>query len=164
VRPWRLEREQLLPAPLDRVFEFFSDAANLDAITPPWVGFRILTPQPIAMHTGARIEYRLRLAGVPVSWRSRVTAWDPPRGFVDVQERGPYARWEHTHAFVPCSEGVLMRNVVHYALPLGPLGRLAHALAVRPALAAIFDYRFDRIRDRFGAVAAVPPRALEERA
>jgi hypothetical protein len=144
-----LEREQWIPAPLDRVFAFFSDAGNLEAITPPWLGFRILTPQPIAMRADARIEYRIRLAGVPLRWRTRIARWDPPRGFVDVQERGPYALWEHTHAFVSRGDGVHMSDVVRYALPLGPLGGAAHALAVRAALAAIFDYRFARIRERF---------------
>lgn len=149
---------------LERVFAFFSDAGNLDAITPSWVGFRILTPLPLAMRAGARIEYRLRLAGVPISWRTRIATWDPPRGFVDVQERGPYALWEHTHGFAPCGDGVLMHDRVRYALPLGALGRLAHLLAVRAALAAIFDHRFDRIRERFGAAPLLAPgtRAIRE--
>jgi hypothetical protein len=146
----RLEREQRLPASREQVFAFFADAANLDAITPPWLGFRILTPLPIAMGAGTRIEYRLRLAGVPLSWRTRIARWEPPSGFVDVQERGPYALWEHTHQFDACAQGVWMRDLVRYALPLGPLGAAAHALAVRAALAAIFDYRFARIRERFG--------------
>jgi len=145
-----LEREQRLPATPERVFAFFCDAANLDALTPPWVGFRILTPLPIAMCRGALIEYRLRLAGVPVRWRTRIVEWEPPRGFVDVQERGPYALWEHTHQFAADATGVWMRDRVRYALPLGPLGEMAHALAVRASLAAIFDYRFARIRERFG--------------
>ena len=145
-----LEREQRLPATPEHVFAFFCDAANLDALTPPWVGFRILSPLPIAMSRGARIEYRLRLAGVPVRWRTRIVEWDPPRGFVDVQERGPYALWEHTHQFAADATGVWMRDRVRYALPLGPLGEIAHALAVRSSLAAIFDYRFARIRERFG--------------
>jgi len=146
-----LEREQWIAAPLDRVFAFFSDAANLEAITPPWVHFHIRTPRPIPMHPDARIEYQLRLAGVPFSWRTRILRWEPPKGFVDVQERGPYALWEHTHEFEPLGGGVLMRDRVRYALPLGPLGSLAHALAVRTALAAIFDFRFDAIRGFFPA-------------
>jgi len=147
-----LEREQLLPAPLPRVVAFFADAANLDFLTPPWLRFRIATPLPIGMQADARIDYRLRLAGVPVRWRTRIAKWDPPHGFVDVQERGPYALWEHTHRFRAVDGGVLMADVVRYALPLGPLGGLAHALGVRTALAAIFDYRFARVRERFGSV------------
>jgi hypothetical protein len=144
-----LEREQWLPAPLDRVFDFFADAANLQALTPPWLGFRILSPLPIPMRAGARIEYRIALAGVPLRWRTCITRWEPGAGFVDEQERGPYALWEHTHRFERCGDGVLMGDTVRYALPLGPLGRVAHGLAVRSALAAIFDYRFARVRERF---------------
>lgn len=157
----RLEREQWIPAPLGRVFPFFADAANLEALTPPWLGFGFVTKLPIEMHTDARIEYRIRLAGVPMRWRTRITRWDPPRGFVDTQESGPYALWEHLHTFEPCGGGVLMRDVVRYALPLGPLGDVAHAVAVKAALAAIFDYRFDRVREVF---AAQPQTGASERA
>lgn len=146
---YELRREQWIPAPPDRVFPFFADAANLERITPAWVGFRIRTPLPIAMAPGARIEYTLRLAGVPVRWRTRITEWKPSEGFVDVQERGPYALWEHTHRLRPLGAGVLMTDLVRYALPLSWLGRVAHALAVRAALAAIFDFRAARIRELF---------------
>jgi ligand-binding SRPBCC domain-containing protein len=151
VKVYVLEREQWIPAPLERVAAFFADAANLDALTPPWLRFRILTPLPIEMRADARIEYQLRLAGVPVRWRTRIAKWDPPYGFVDVQERGPYALWEHTHRFRPVGDGVLMADVVRYALPFGPLGALAHGAGVKASLAAIFDHRFARIRERFGA-------------
>ena len=158
-----LEREQRLPGPLDRVFAFFSDAANLDAITPPWVGFRV-TVLPKAMEPGAHIEYRLRLVGVPIGWRTRIVSWDPPTGFVDLQERGPYALWEHTHQFEADAGGVWMRDIVRYALPFGPLGALAHRVAVCSALQAIFDYRFARIRELFGNPwPAARLRAEEER-
>lgn len=146
-----LEREQWIPAPLERVAAFFADAANLEALTPPWLRFRILTPLPVAMRAGARIEYRLRLAGVPLRWRTRIAHWAPPFSFVDVQERGPYALWEHTHRFRPADGGVLMGDTVRYALPLGPLGALAHAAAVKASLAAVFDHRFARVRERFGS-------------
>jgi ligand-binding SRPBCC domain-containing protein len=146
-----LEREQWIPASLEEIVAFFADAANLDALTPPWLRFRILSPLPIEMRQGARIEYQLRLAGVPIRWRTRITKWDPPYAFVDVQERGPYAQWEHSHQFRPCADGVWMADVVRYALPFGPLGELAHALGVRATLAAIFDYRFAQIRERFGS-------------
>jgi ligand-binding SRPBCC domain-containing protein len=151
VRVHVLEREQLVPASLDEVFAFFSDAANLDAMTPGWLHFRILSPLPIAMRSETRIEYRLRLAGLPLRWRTRIARWDPPRGFVDVQESGPYALWEHQHVFQPCDGGVLMADVVRYAPPLGPLGELVHQAGVRAALAAIFDHRFAHIRERFGS-------------
>lgn len=146
-----LEREQLVTASLDRVVAFFGDASNLDALTPPWLRFRIVTPLPIEMRCDTRIEYQLRLAGVPLRWRTRIAKWDPPHGFVDVQERGPYALWEHSHHFRACAEGVWMADVVRYALPFAALGAVAHALAIRAALAAIFDYRFARIREQFGS-------------
>lgn len=153
----QLEREQWIPAPLERVFGFFANAANLEAITPRWLGFRILTPLPIEMRTEARIEYRIRLAGVPLRWRTRIAVWEPMRRFVDVQESGPYALWEHTHGFEPCGGGVLMRDGVRYALPLGPLGEVAHAVAVRAALAAIFDHRHRCIAARFPRAQSAGP-------
>jgi hypothetical protein len=152
MKVYRLEREQWIPAPIDAAFGFFSDAANLEAITPPWLGFRILTPLPIAMRPDARIEYTLRLAGVPLRWRTRIAEWDPPTGFVDVQERGPYGLWEHAHSFEDHGKGVLMRDRVRWGLPFGALGRLAY-VPVHAALASIFDYRFEAIRERFAATA-----------
>jgi ligand-binding SRPBCC domain-containing protein len=142
-----LEREQFLPAPPERVFPFFADAHNLEAITPAWLGFRVLTPAPIEMATGARIEYRLRLAGIPVRWRTVIREWKPGEGFVDEQEQGPYALWRHEHRFVPVGAGTLMTDRVRYRLPLGLLGRIAHVVAVKAALATIFDHRFARIRE-----------------
>jgi ligand-binding SRPBCC domain-containing protein len=136
---------------LEQVFDFFSDARNLEEITPAWLHFRVLTPDPLEMKVGARIRYRLRIAGLPVRWETCITHWEPRRSFVDRQERGPYRVWDHTHTFEPIGDGVLMGDTVRYALPFGPLGRLAHALWVRGALARIFDYRFDRIRALFGA-------------
>ena len=148
-RSYLLERDQWIPAPLEDVFAFFSDAHNLERITPRWLGFRILTPRPIEMAVGARIDYRIRLAGVPMRWRTRIREWKPGEGFVDEQESGPYALWRHAHGFRELPGGVMMTDRVEYRLPLGPLGRLAHALAVRASLAAIFDYRFARIREIF---------------
>jgi ligand-binding SRPBCC domain-containing protein len=139
-----LRREQRFgPAlPPDEVFPFFADAHNLEAITPPWLGFRVVTPRPIDMRAGALIEYRLRLHGVPLRWRTRIAVWDPPRRFVDVQIAGPYRLWHHTHDFEPDgSGGTIMRDTVRYGLPLGPLGALAHRLLVRRDLDAIFGFR-----------------------
>ena len=137
-----LRREQRLPGTPEGVFPFFADARNLEAITPPWLGFRVVTPGPIEMAPGALIEYRLRLHGVPVRWRTTIAVWDPPRRFVDVQISGPYRLWHHTHDFEPDGHrGTIMRDTVRYALPLGPLGTIAHGLIVRLDLAAIFDFR-----------------------
>jgi len=137
-----LIREQHLPRPPCEVFAFFADARGLEAITPPWLRFRVITPGPIAMGPGIPIEYRLRLHGLPIRWRTTIAVWDPPRRFVDVQVSGPYRMWHHTHDFEPApGGGTLMRDTVRYALPLGPLGAMAHRLFVRRDLAAIFDYR-----------------------
>jgi len=150
MRIHRLEREQWVPGPLPAVFDFFSRAENLERITPGWLHFRIRTPLPIEMRVGTRIEYTIRLAGVPLRWRTRVSAWEPERHFADFQESGPYALWDHHHAFRAIGDGVLLSDRVRYALPFGPLGRATHALAVRAALAAIFDTRFLRIREILG--------------
>ena len=137
-----LEREQRLPGPPDEVFPFFGDARNLEAITPPLLGFSVVTPEPIEMRVGTLIQYRLRLHGVPVSWLTSIQAWDPPHRFVDVQVRGPYALWHHTHTFEDDGAGgTIMRDVVRYAIGFGPFGELAHRLLVRRDLDAIFDFR-----------------------
>ena len=140
-RAYTLAREQHVDGAPEDVFAFFADALYLERITPPWLGFRVTSPAPIAMAPGARIEYRLKLHGVPVRWLTEVETWEPPHRFVDVQLRGPYRLWHHTHSFQPDGDGVLMRDVVRYALPLGALGALAHAAFVARDLARIFDYR-----------------------
>lgn len=147
MKTYVLERQQWLDRPIEQVFDFFSRAENLATITPPWLGFDLRTPVPIEMRTGARIEYRIKLAGVPVSWRTRIEEWKPGVRFVDVQERGPYRLWEHLHEFDSMGGGVLMRDRVRYALPLGPVGRVVHRLAVHATLHSIFDYRYHRIRE-----------------
>jgi ligand-binding SRPBCC domain-containing protein len=144
-RVYVLERSQLIARPVDRAFEFYADASNLEAITPPWLRFRVTTRHPIEMREGALIEYRLRLHGLPIRWLTRIEVWDPPRRFVDVQLRGPYRLWEHTHTFEPVEDAVVIRDRVRYALPFGPLGALAHALFVRRDLRRIFDYRAEQL-------------------
>src|SRR4030095_2276831 len=122
------------------------DAGNLEAITPGWLGFRIVTPRPIDMRVGALIEYRLRLHGVPVAWLTRIEEWEPGVRFVDQQLSGPYRLWHHTHEFEPDGAGgTLMRDTARYELPVWPLGEFAHALLVRRDLAAIFDYRREAV-------------------
>jgi ligand-binding SRPBCC domain-containing protein len=133
---------QVLTPPPEELFGFFGNALNLEAITPPWLGFRVVTPEPIQMGPGTLIEYRLELHGVPIRWRTKIAVWDPPRRFVDVQLSGPYRMWHHTHDFEPApGGGTLMRDTVRYALPLGPLGEIAHRLLVRRDLERIFDFR-----------------------
>jgi ligand-binding SRPBCC domain-containing protein len=135
-----------VPRPLDEVFAFFADAANLEAITPGFLRFRILTPAPVEMRPGARIEYALSLFGVPLRWGTLITVWEPGVRFVDEQESGPYALWRHTHTFEADGDGTFVRDVVEYAEPFGPLGRVAHALFVERALNRIFDFREAAIR------------------
>ena len=145
-----LEREQVLAAPPERVFPFFADARNLEAITPPLLRFRVVTPEPIAMGRGTRLRYRLRLHGVPIGWDTVIADWTPPRRFVDVQVRGPYALWHHTHAFAPApGGGTLMRDVVRYAIGYGPFGELAHRAFVAGDLRRIFDFRAAAVADAF---------------
>jgi ligand-binding SRPBCC domain-containing protein len=149
-----LQREQRIELPRERAFEFYGDALNLEAITPPWLGFEVTTPGPIEMGPGARIDYRLKLHGVPVRWQTRIESWEPPHRFVDVQVKGPYALWEHTHEFEPAGAGaVLIRDRVRYALPLGPLGELAHRLFVRRDVERIFDYRREAVAARLATAA-----------
>ena len=137
-----------LPRPLDEVFQFFSDASNLEALTPPWLKFSIATPTPIVMRPGALIDYRLRFRGFPLRWRSEITVWDPPRRFVDVQVKGPYRRWIHEHTFVEQDGGTLAGDRVQYAV-WG--GALANALMVRRDVERIFDYRRQALTEMFGA-------------
>ena len=141
MRVHTLEREQRLPGPPEQAFGFFGDAANLAAITPGWLSFRILSPEPIDMRAGTLLDYRITLHGVPVRWRTRIESWDPPLRFTDRQIRGPYRLWHHTHTFERGGEETLMRDVVRYALPLGPLGAIAHVAFVRRDLERIFAFR-----------------------
>jgi ligand-binding SRPBCC domain-containing protein len=155
-----LERSQRLEVPLERAFELYSDARNLERITPPWLGFRVTTPAPIEMREGVLIEYRLKLHGVPVRWRTQIAAWQPPLRFVDVQLRGPYALWEHTHTFARDGEqAVVIGDRVRYALPLGPLGELARAAFVERDLRRIFGYRAQAVAQWLEGEVARPSRA-----
>jgi ligand-binding SRPBCC domain-containing protein len=146
-----LRREQRLPAPPEEVFPFFADAHNLEAITPPWLGFHVITPRPIDMRPGALIEYRLRLHGLPLAWLTRIEEWIPGERFVDAQLAGPYALWHHTHEFaaVDGDTGTLMRDTVRWALPWFPLGEVAVPL-VRRDLERIFDFRAAEVSRRVG--------------
>jgi ligand-binding SRPBCC domain-containing protein len=141
--------EQWIPRPVDEVFTFFSDANNLEAITPPQLNFHILTPGAIRLAAGARIDYQLTLYGMRLKWATLIESWAPPHEFVDVQLRGPYRKWRHTHRFVSESAGTRIVDDVEYELPLGPLGRWVEALWTRPELARIFSYRAEVIARQF---------------
>lgn len=153
MRIHRLTREQLVAAKLDAVFEFFALAHNLERITPPWLSFEILTPGTVEMRVGTVIDYRLRLHGLPLRWRSQIDLWEPQRAFVDRQLTGPYRLWHHRHEFEPRGSATLVRDIVHYALPFGLLGEIALPV-VRRDLERIFDYRRTATEDLVGGTGA----------
>ena len=150
MRVRNFESQLWLPQPRDEVFAFFSDAKNLEAITPPWLNFRTVTPGPIEMHIGTTIDYKLRIHGFPGRWCSEITAWEPPVRFVDEQVRGPYRLWIHEHIFVERDGGTLVCDRVQYAVPFD---WLTHSLLVRHDVERIFHYRSEMLRRRFAASA-----------
>ena len=133
--------EQLVPFPRETVFGFFSDARNLEAITPPWLGFRIVEQSTVKIEQGTELTYRLRVHGLTVNWRSRIDEWDPEHRFVDVQLKGPYAKWHHTHSFHDRGTATLIRDRVLYRLPMGFLGRWVGGRFVASDIKKIFTYR-----------------------
>jgi ligand-binding SRPBCC domain-containing protein len=142
-----VETYMFLHHPRDVVFPFFSDARNLEIITPPWLHFEMLTPLPITMGAGAIIEYRLRIHGIAVRWQTEITVWDPPFRFVDEQRRGPYRKWIHEHTFGERANGSEMRDLVSY---LVPGGWLMNFLFVQRDVRRIFEYRVRKLSDLFG--------------
>ena len=138
--------ELWLPRPRDEIFAFFADAANLNAITPGWLHFRMVTASPVQMRVGTLIDYRLRIRGIPVSWRTRITVWDPPFRFADEQVRGPYTFWQHQHEFEPKGDGTLVRDKVNYAVPFD---FIAHGLLVKRDVQRIFSHREEKLREIF---------------
>ena len=149
--PEILERSQSIPVPPEEAFEFFGDARNLERITPPWLRFRVVTPDPVEMGRGTLIRYRLRLHGVPVGWLTEIREWRPGVRFRDVQVSGPYALWDHTHTFEPDGNGgTVIGDRVVYEIPYGPLGEMAKALFVRRDVERIFDFRAEEIRRLMG--------------
>ena len=150
MRLYTLERRQRIPAALEEVFGFFQAPENLARITPPWLGFTILTPPPVVMNEGALIDYSIRWFCLPVRWTTIITRYDPPHVFVDQQLNGPYSFWHHTHTFVAVDGETEMGDAVRYALPAHVLGRMTHALLIRRQLEGIFDYRAKTIRELFG--------------
>jgi ligand-binding SRPBCC domain-containing protein len=145
----RLQRRQEVARPIDEVFDFFRDPFNLEAITPPWLRFRILSASDRPIRLGTRIQYRLRIHGFPFAWESRITEYRPGALFADEQVTGPYKRWYHRHLFTPSATGVVIDDLIDYEMPFGPLGELVHLIAVRGELARIFAHRARSIAERF---------------
>lgn len=147
---YELKRMQMLTLSIDQVFAFFERPENLAKLTPPSLGFQILTPSPIEMKSGSLIDYAVRVKGMPVRWTTLITDYDPPHRFVDVQLKGPYSFWHHTHEFETAESGTQMTDTVRYAMPFGVLGRIAQRLFVTRQLQKIFDYRSEVLeRQRF---------------
>lgn len=146
-----LQSEVWLPSPVEALFAFFSKVENLDTITPAWLRFRILRATDRDIRVGTIIDYRIRLHGVPVRWRTEITAWEPPFRFVDTQLRGPYRTWIHEHTFESSGSGTRVRDRVHYEVPGGILEPLLHRLLVGPDLARIFEYRKRKLFELYGS-------------
>ena len=142
MKTYILQRSQIINRSKSETFDFFSDAFNLERITPPFLRFKILTPPPIVMEKGQLIEYQLSLFGVPFKWKTIIEEWSPEPHFVDRQLKGPYSLWHHTHTFEEVGNGrILMKDIVRYRIPFGPFGIIAHWLFVERMLNKIFDYR-----------------------
>lgn len=140
---------QEIDLPRTDVFEFFSNAENLERITPPELGFNIITPLPIDIKKGTLIDYKLSLHGVPINWRTEITHWEPPFEFIDMQLRGPYKQWIHLHRFTEPEPGkTLMEDEVRYRLPFEPLGDIGNFM-VGGKIKKIFDYRRKAVEEYF---------------
>jgi ligand-binding SRPBCC domain-containing protein len=149
MKEFTLRTELWLPRPRDEVFPFFAEARNLETLTPPWLQFEVLTPAPVEMRPGTLIDYRIRVHGIPVRWRTEIAEWQPPHRFVDIQLRGPYTLWHHTHTFEERDGGTLCLDQVRYR-PRG--GALMHWLFVRRDVESIFRYRQQRMKEMFRSV------------
>jgi ligand-binding SRPBCC domain-containing protein len=149
MKVFTLRRSQVLPGTPEEVFPFFADARNLEAITPPLLRFEVVTPGEIPMRVGTLIQYRLTLRGLSLNWLTSIQDWEPSRRFVDVQVRGPYALWHHTHEFAPHGDGgTLMTDTVRYAIGWGFAGEIAARAFVHRDVAKIFEYRRQAVLDR----------------
>lgn len=148
---YRLIRTQQLHCNIDTAWKFFSSPYNLSRITPKNMKFQVLTALPDErIYEGMIIDYKVSpLLGIPMRWRTRITQVNEGRSFTDVQEKGPYKRWNHFHEFIPNEQGVLVKDTVDYELPLGFLGQIAHKVMVRKKLQHIFDYRYQVLEDLF---------------
>lgn len=145
-----MRREQWIARPIEEVFAFFADAHKLEEITPPWLGFKILSMSTNSISEETVIRYRLRLHGMPIHWRTEIREWNPPHYFVDEQTKGPYKQWRHKHRFEAHGSRTKMIDEVQYSLPFGVLGRIVHAVKVRRDVSRIFDYRRFHIDALFG--------------
>jgi ligand-binding SRPBCC domain-containing protein len=147
MKAFELKYTQKIPRPRTEVFEFFAEPLNLEKITPPWLHFEILTPMLMGLKRDSQIDYRLRLHGIPLRWKSEITLWSPPSRFADQQISGPFRLWIHEHIFNEIPGGTLVTDEVVYA---PPFGALANRLLVDRDLKAIFKYRQEKLEEILG--------------
>lgn len=147
----KIHDEVWLPQPIERVFGFFSNAANLNQITPAWLDFKIITPMPVKMRPGALLEYRLKLRGLPIRWLTEITLWEPPHKFVDHQLQGPYRKWIHTHSFEEEDDGTIVRDQVEYEIFGWIVEPLIYRLFVGPDVERVFAFRRSMLKKIFHA-------------
>ncbi len=146
MREYIFHAELFLAHPREEVFPFFAQASNLEILTPPWINFQVLTPEPIVMRAGLLIDYRIKVHGLPIRWKTEIAEWSPPHRFIDTQLRGPYRLWHHTHTFEERDGGTLCTDHVRYH-PWG--GALIHTLFVRRDVERIFAYRQKKLLELF---------------
>jgi len=152
VKKHSLSRKQVIPRALEDVFSFFEKPENLSVITPKNLGFNILTPKPIKMDRGTVIDYTINLFRIPVHWRTLITEYCPPYKFVDVQIKGPFILWHHTHIFREIDDGIEIIDQVQYVIPFGILGSTFHSMFIRKKLNHIFNFRKELIEKTFNSV------------
>lgn len=149
MKTYIFEKESFIKQSPEKVFEFFSQAENLEKVTPTRLQFKILTSLPIEMHVGCLIDYQLKIYGIPISWQTEITAWDPPHRFADIQAKGPYRRWIHEHRFEKVAGGTRMLDIVEYAIPGGLFAPIIHTLFVKNDIEKIFTYRESKYEEIF---------------
>jgi len=149
MKVYSFARKQYLNRPRREVFDFFERPENLSRLTPPDMKFQVLTPEPITMAAGTIIDYSVTVFGIKRHWRTLICSYHPPEEFVDVQLKGPYLMWHHTHKFVEVANGTEIVDEVSYVMPFGYLGRVVQKWLVRPRLKNIFDFRAKVIADYF---------------
>jgi len=149
MKTYTIQRKQFFPLPVEKLFPFFEKPENLGSITPSWLKFKITSTLPIVMKSGAEIEYTISWLGIPLRWKTLIEEFSPPNRFVDIQVRGPYALWKHTHSFATVEGGTEMADHIVYALPFGILGALVHSLGIRKQIQKIFDHRAEVLSKHF---------------
>lgn len=145
----KLHSETIIAENRENLFDFFCKAENLEVLSPPWLKFKIVTPLPIEMGVGTRIDYKLKIHGVPIQWRTEIVEWNPPYSFTDSQIKGPYNTWIHQHVFEEVDGGTLMHDIVDFASPGLFLEPIVHRLMIKPDLVKIFRFRIEEFGKQY---------------